>query len=306
MANSKSKMTGKGKHKRPIPSHEPDGTSSNESDEDSRPPVKKTRTSIKGGVSTPNSPRKDGSSSGKVPVTKSSGGGAKRAAKVDVETAPSSEPSPKASDKSKRVTSSTQKAGVAEGNSQRKKKPAPARSPTPSEAEEIAGNFDLYRMNLSSLHSVFLAKESKPGDTTRNRDYEGLYMKIMELQVKNTHTAQIYLPPFSESKFSDDESEPSRPGPKAQRFDPEVLGRLSSTSFQDPMAEEPYDISITALKSQPDLKFNLSERCYFGSKMFKSSSISHTIPGILGATRLAASHCGVDHASGDFKIRGPA
>jgi hypothetical protein len=144
--------------------------------------------------------------------------------------------------------------------------PAPKRPPPLN----FVGNLDLYSMSLP-----FLKKEYLPGDAGSPK-YEQVYTTILTYQAKNDRTARCYLGSPAETNTS----------------------RFESRDMMDPMQEMPFDIAINSTKRQPSLSFTKSELTSFAAP----ESVPEG-PGIAAVTALAESHCGIQSASGVFKMK---
>ncbi|KAJ7770263.1 hypothetical protein DFH07DRAFT_1058070 [Mycena maculata] len=138
------------------------------------------------------------------------------------------------------------------------------------ESPALTGRFDLYMMDLPFLSKVYLpASTSEP-------QYEDLYQAILKVQTKRDYTARCLIP---ESPFITD-------------------GQLVSRTSVDAMEEilMPFDIAITDLKLVHELSFSSTERSKFVSP-------PQSCPGITGRTQLAEDHCGIQSASGVFRMQ---
>jgi hypothetical protein len=132
------------------------------------------------------------------------------------------------------------------------------------------GNLDLY-----SMHLPFLKTEYLPANST-SPEYDRVYKTILTYQAKNDKTARCYL------------TSPTSVDPS----------RFSSPLMEDPMDEMPLDITIDFIESHESLSFTTSELSSFAAP----SAIPEG-PGISGEMQFIDSHCGIDYASGVFKIK---
>lgn len=123
-------------------------------------------------------------------------------------------------------------------------------------------------MELPFLAEVYLpAGKSEP-------QFAALHKAILKYQAKPDFTAQCSIPDASSGG----------------------TGRLSSAVLEDPMEGLPWDIAIVDLKAVDALALSPKERSGFLSPPV-------TGPGITGRTALAKGHCGVQSASGVFRMK---
>ncbi|KAJ7436881.1 hypothetical protein B0H11DRAFT_2255787 [Mycena galericulata] len=153
--------------------------------------------------------------------------------------------------------------GVATANTSA---PADSSKSTTSEIPILSGRFDLYAMELPFLAEVYLPK-TEP-------QFAALYKTILKYQAKPDFTAQCLLPDVSSGK----------------------TGRLESAALEDPMEGMPWDIELVGLKAVDALVFSPTERSGFLTQ-------PEVGPGIAGRTALAEEHCGVQSASGVFRMK---
>ncbi|KAF8168999.1 hypothetical protein K438DRAFT_1730373 [Mycena galopus ATCC 62051] len=146
---------------------------------------------------------------------------------------------------------------------------------TPSDSESTApptpvlsGKFDIYAMELPFLAKVYLpAGKSDP-------QFAALHETILKYQAKPDSTARCLIPDASSGK----------------------PGRLESAIFEDPMEGAPWDIAIEDLELVDALTFSSTERSGFLTP-------PEAGPGVTGSTVLAEDHCGVQSASGVFRMK---
>ncbi|KAJ7434730.1 hypothetical protein FB451DRAFT_1063161, partial [Mycena latifolia] len=135
------------------------------------------------------------------------------------------------------------------------------------ESPSLAGKFDLYAMELPFLSEVYLPEgETKP-------QFAVLYQTILKYQAKPDFTAQCVLPETG------------------------TAGRLASAALEDPMEGLPWDIALKDLARVDKLVFPPVERALFVTPPREG------VPGIAGRTGLARGHCGVQAASGVFRMQ---
>ncbi|KAJ6598237.1 hypothetical protein DFH09DRAFT_1022544 [Mycena vulgaris] len=135
------------------------------------------------------------------------------------------------------------------------------------ESPSLAGKFDLYMMDLPFLSKVYLpAGKSEP-------QFAGLYKEILKVQTKRDYTARCLVP---ESLFKD--------------------GMLVSRTSIDAMEEMPFDVKITDLELVDQLSFSSAERAKFVTP-------PQSGPGVTGRLKLAEDHCGIQSASGVFRMK---
>lgn len=125
-------------------------------------------------------------------------------------------------------------------------------------------------MNLPFLSKVFLPT----GASTPN--YEALYQTILTYQADNDHTAQFFL---------------------ASPDDADDASTLTSPAIMDPMDEAPFDLSICSIKHHVSL-----------SLPTEPPSIALVCPapdspGVSASAALEEMHCGIQSASGAFKLK---
>ncbi|KAJ7172823.1 hypothetical protein C8R43DRAFT_1058272 [Mycena crocata] len=142
----------------------------------------------------------------------------------------------------------------------------PAKTASKS-SSSLAGKFDLYAMELPFLSSVYL-----PAGASQH-NFAALYKTILTYQAKPDSTAQCVLPAG------------------------DTAGRLSSAALEDPMEGLPWDIALTDLTHVDALKFSAKERKPFVTPPREG------IPGVKAQTGLAHDHCGVQSASGVFRMQ---
>ncbi|KAJ7472421.1 hypothetical protein B0H11DRAFT_1811790 [Mycena galericulata] len=136
------------------------------------------------------------------------------------------------------------------------------------ESPTLAGRFCLYKMDLP-----FLSKPYLPAGTSEPQ-FGDLHQAILKVQTKRDYTARCLIP---EAPFAKD-------------------GQLVSSTSVDPMEEMPFEIAIADLKLVDELSFSPSERSKFVTPP-KSG------PGITGRTELAEDRCGIQSASGIFRMK---
>lgn len=135
---------------------------------------------------------------------------------------------------------------------------------------KFVGNLDLYAMTLE-----FLKREYLPSGTTTPQ-YNAVYKAILKHQAKNDSTAKCYLGPSTG----------------------EDVSLFESGEIEDPMEEVPFEIAINSVKRQASLSFTKSELASFAAP--------ETIPGgpgISGKMGLVGGRCGIQSASGIFKMK---
>lgn len=133
---------------------------------------------------------------------------------------------------------------------------------------QFTGNFDLYDMRLPFLQNPYLSEgSSKP-------NHEAVYKTILTYQAKNDRSARCYL----SSSILDN-----------SRF--ECAGML------EPFSEEPFDIAINSLEPCTTLSFSEDELDLFVSQHARPDA-----PGVSGEMELEEDSCGIDDASGVFKL----
>ncbi|KAJ7489185.1 hypothetical protein FB451DRAFT_684403 [Mycena latifolia] len=143
----------------------------------------------------------------------------------------------------------------------------PSESTAP-ESPPLAGKFDLYMMDLPFLSNAYLpAGESKA-------QFDSLYKEILKVQTKRDYTARCLLP---EAPLAKD-------------------GQLVSRTSIDAMEEMPFNIKIADLKLVDGLSFSSVERAKFVTP-------PQSGPGITGRLELAEDHCGIQSASGVFRMK---
>ncbi|KAJ7100753.1 hypothetical protein B0H15DRAFT_460183 [Mycena belliarum] len=144
--------------------------------------------------------------------------------------------------------------------------PTPAKSTEP-ETPSPTGKFDLYMMDLTFLAAPYLpAGESKPR-------WDSLYKEIVKVQTKKDYTARCLLP-----------------GTQGED------GRLVSRTSIDAMEEMPFDIRIADITLVDQLSFSAAERTKFVTPPLCG-------PGITGRLELEDDHCGIQSATGDFRMK---
>jgi hypothetical protein len=121
----------------------------------------------------------------------------------------------------------------------------------------------------------FLEKEYLPSGATTPQ-YDAVYKSILTYQAKNDQTARCYLGSPTDGDTS--------------RFESHVI--------EDPMEDMPFDIAINSVKRQASLSFTKSELASFAAP----ESIPNG-PGISAVMALADDRCGVQSASGIFKMK---
>lgn len=126
-------------------------------------------------------------------------------------------------------------------------------------------------MELPYLSKVYLPK----GVSTPQ--YEDLYKTILTYQVKDNNTAQFFL---------------------ASPTDAHGASILKSPAIMDPMIESPFDISIHSIKHH--LLLSLPS-----DKLPSVASVSPApdSPGVSASMTLKDMHCGIQSASGVFKLK---
>ncbi|KAJ7779432.1 hypothetical protein DFH07DRAFT_910827 [Mycena maculata] len=145
---------------------------------------------------------------------------------------------------------------------------SPKATAATAKSPALSGKFDLYAMELPFLAEVYLpAGETKP-------QFAALHKTILKYQAKPDFTAQALIPDASSGK----------------------AGRLSGAVLEDPMEGMPWDIAIVDLKAVDSLVFSAKERSGF-------LSAPEAGAGIVGRTALAQGHCGVQSASGVFRMK---
>ena len=129
------------------------------------------------------------------------------------------------------------------------------------------------------MHLPFLKKEYLPTNTT-SPQYDAVYNAILTYQAKNDKTARCYLASPTST-------------------DPKDISRFSSRLMEDPMEDMPFDIMIDPARHHASLTFTEHEL-----SSFEAPEAIPEGPGISGEMELADSHhCGIQSASGVFKIK---
>jgi hypothetical protein len=118
----------------------------------------------------------------------------------------------------------------------------------------------------------FLKKVYVPEGTSAPQ-FEPLYETILTYQAKNDRTAQCFLP--------DTGSE----------------GRFKSLALQDPMEEMPFDIDIVSIAAKDTMRFTALELTNFVAPETAEGG-----KGVAARMQLAEDHCGIESASGVFKM----
>ena len=125
-------------------------------------------------------------------------------------------------------------------------------------------------MDLPFLSKVFLPE----GVSTPQ--YEALYQTILTYQADNDNTAQFFL---------------------ASPADADGASTLTSPAIMDPMQEVPFDISIRAIKHHMSLSLPTEPPSVALVGPTPDS------PGVSASTALEEIHCGIQSASGVFKLK---
>ena len=124
----------------------------------------------------------------------------------------------------------------------------------------------------------FLEREYLPANST-SPEYDKVYKTILTYQAKNDQTARCYLASPTST-------------------DPKDVSCFSSRLMEDPMEEMPFAITIDSLQPHKSLSFTKNEL----SSFLAPDAILEG-PGISGEMELANSHCGIQSASGVFKMK---
>lgn len=124
-------------------------------------------------------------------------------------------------------------------------------------------------MSLPFLKEPYLSGNTLP-------QYEKVYDTILTYQAKNDNTARCYLVPESDKDGS----------------------RFESRVIQDPMEDMPFDIAFNSITRQPSMQYTKAELGSFAAPTHVPQG-----PGITAVTALAEGHCGIQSASGVFKMK---
>ncbi|KAF7971572.1 hypothetical protein HWV62_20820 [Athelia sp. TMB] len=145
---------------------------------------------------------------------------------------------------------------------------APPAGEEPVQPPKFTGNFDLYDMRLPFLQKPYLSEgSSKP-------NHEAVYKTILTYQAKNDRSARCYL--------------------SASILD---NSRFECAGMLEPFSEEPFDIVINSLEPCATLSFSEDELDLFISQHTRPDA-----PGVSGEMELEEDSCGIDDASGVFKL----
>ncbi|KAF7305292.1 hypothetical protein HMN09_00780400 [Mycena chlorophos] len=137
------------------------------------------------------------------------------------------------------------------------------------------GNLDLYAMALP-----FLRKALKPAESTTS-DYPALLKLIQSKQAKADNTARLVLSlPTSDSELG--------------------YGRLASGAegFREPFEDEPFDVGIASLEHVDKVTFTAAQK----RELWPAADVPDGAPGIQGTMVLIDKPCGINSASGTFKM----
>lgn len=121
----------------------------------------------------------------------------------------------------------------------------------------------------------FLSKVALPKGVSTPQ-YEALYQTILTYQADNDNTAQFFL---------------------ASPADADDASTLTSPVIEDPMEEAPLDISIHSIKHHVSLSLPTDP-----PSIAVVSPVPNN-PGVSASTSLEESHCGIQSASGVFKLK---
>ena len=126
-------------------------------------------------------------------------------------------------------------------------------------------------MELSFLSKVYLPQG------TSVPQYEELYKTILTYQAKNDKTARFFL---------------------ASPTDVNDTSVFTSRVIEDPMEDFPFDISILSIKHHTSLSLP-SDRLPSAA----SAGANPDSPGVSASMSLTDDHCGIQSASGSFKLK---